>query len=105
MVLVLATSTGAQFVTTRKSGEGQRLAVGKLKHLNHGNGRNQDVLEVRPQQVPGDTQTFLGCKPQTDPRRRGKGRLERPKPIPFPVTISPEQMDKTLIENVKTEFS
>ena len=100
----LADLRGARYVTTSEVEQGQRLAVGKLKYLTAGMG---DVKTCRkyenPITFPATHKLFLDANHKPEIRGAERAVWNRLKPIPFTVVIAPEEIDKQLLEKLKTE--
>ena len=95
---------GARYVTTSETEEGQRLAVGKLKYLTQGMG---SIKACRKYENPitfiATHKLFLDANYRPVVRGAEKAVWNRLKLIPFTVTIPPQDIDKTLLEKLKTE--
>jgi putative DNA primase/helicase len=100
----LADLRGTRFVTTSEAEEGQRLAVGKLKYLTQGMG---DIKACRKYENPiifaATHKLFLDANHKPVIRSAEKAIWKRLRAIPFLVTIPPEEIDKSLLEKLKTE--
>jgi putative DNA primase/helicase len=100
----LADLRGARFVTTSETEEGQKLAVGKLKYLTQGMG---EIKACRKYENPiiftATHKLFIDANHKPIIRGAEKAVWNRLKPIPFVVTIPPEEVDKALLDKLKTE--
>jgi len=95
---------GARFVTTSEAEEGQRLAVGKLKYLTQGMGAIKTCRKYEnPIQFTATHKLFLDANHKPIIRGVEKAVWNRLKPIPFTVTIPPEEMDKSLLLKLQGE--
>jgi P4 family phage/plasmid primase-like protien len=100
----LADLRGNRYVTTSESEEGQRLAVGKLKYLTAGMGKIKTCRKYEnPITFPATHKLFIDSNHRPVIRGAEKAVWNRLKPIPFTVTISPNEMDKGLLEKLKGE--
>jgi putative DNA primase/helicase len=95
---------GNRFVTTSEGEEGQRLAVAKLKYLTQGMG---EIKTCRKYETPitftATHKIFIDSNHRPVVRGSEKAIWNRLRPIPFTVTIPPCEMDKGLLEKLKTE--
>jgi putative DNA primase/helicase len=100
----LADLRGARFVTTSEAEEGQRLAAGKLKYITQGMG---DIKARRLYEnmiiFPATHKLFVDANHKPIIRGVEKAVWNRLKPIPFTVTIPDKEIDKTLLEKLRTE--
>jgi len=95
---------GTRFVTTSEAEEGQRLAVGKLKYITQGMGEIKTCRKYEnPITFTATHKLFLDANHKPVVRGTEKAVWNRLKPIPFTVTIGPEEIDKTLLEKLKGE--
>jgi putative DNA primase/helicase len=101
----LADLRGARFVMTSEAEEGQRLSQGKLKRITQGMGK---IKAVRKSKTPSSfpNRTSCGWIPTASPL--SVPSMIRPlsiayPPIPFTVTIPPEEIDKTLPRKLQAE--
>jgi len=95
---------GARFVTTSEAEEGQKLAVGKLKYLTQGMGEIKACRKYEnPISFAATHKLFLDANHKPVIRGGEKAVWNRLKPIPFVITIPAEEIDKTLLEKLKTE--
>ena len=95
---------GSRFVTTSEAEEGQRLAVSKLKYITQGMGEIKACRKYEnPITFTATHKLFLDANHKPVVRGTEKAVWNRLKPIPFMVTIGPEEMDKTLLEKLKGE--
>jgi putative DNA primase/helicase len=100
----LADLRGARFVTTSEAEEGQRLAVGKLKYLTQGMGEIKTCRKYEnPIRFLTTHKLFIDANHKPIIRGGEKAIWNRLKPIPFTITIPPEEMDKMLLEKLKAE--
>jgi putative DNA primase/helicase len=100
----LADLRGARFVTTSETEQGSRLAVGKLKYLTQGMGKIKTCRKYEnPIQFEATHKLFLDANHTPEIRGAEKAVWNRLKPIPFLVTIAPEEIDKHLLEKLKAE--
>lgn len=100
----LADLRGARFVTTSEAEEGQKLAVGKLKYLTQGMGEIKACRKYEnPISFAATHKLFLDANHKPVIRGGEKAVWNRLKPIPFVVTIPAEEIDKGLLEKLKTE--
>lgn len=100
----LADLRGARFVTTSEAEEGQKLAVGKLKYLTQGMGEIKACRKYEnPITFAATHKLFLDANHKPIIRGAEKAVWNRLKPIPFVVTIPAEEIDKGLLEKLKTE--
>jgi putative DNA primase/helicase len=100
----LADLRGARFVTTSEAEQGGRLAEGKLKYLSAGMG---EVKTCRKYENPITFQAahklFIDANHKPIVRGTDQAVWNRLKLIPFDVTIPPEEIDKGLLEKLKSE--
>lgn len=101
----LADLRGARFVMTSETEEGQRLSQGKLKRITQGMGK---IKAVRKYENPIEfLETHkLWMDTNTKPVIRAaddQATFNRLHPIPFTVTISPEEIDKSLPRKLLAE--
>jgi putative DNA primase/helicase len=100
----LADLRGARFVTTSEAEEGQRLAVGKLKYLTQGMGEIKTCRKYEnPIKFTATHKLFIDANHKPIIRGGEKAIWNRLKPIPFTITIPPDEIDKTLLEKLKAE--
>ena len=100
----LADLRGARFVTTSEAEEGQRLAIGKLKYLTQGMGEIKTCRKYEnPIKFLATHKLFLDANHKPIIRGVEKAAWNRLKPIPFTVIIPPEEIDKALLQKLKTE--
>lgn len=100
----LADLWGTRFVTTSEAEEGQRLAIGKLKYLTQGMGGIKACRKYEnPITFEATHKLFLDANHRPIIHSADKAVWNRLKPIPFLVTIPPEEIDKTLLEKLKAE--
>ena len=100
----LADLRGARFVTTSEAEEGQRLAVAKLKYLAQGMGEIKACRKYEnPITFAATHKLFIdaNCKPIV--RGSEKAIWNRLKPIPFLVEVPKAEIDRRLLEKLKTE--
>jgi putative DNA primase/helicase len=95
---------GARFVTTSEAEEGQRLALGKLKYLTQGMGEIKACRKYENPIVFAAThKLFLDANHKPVVRGAEKAVWNRLKPVPFVVTIQTEEIDRALLEKLKSE--
>ena len=95
---------GARFVTTSEAEEGQRLAVGKLKYLTQGGGEIKTCKKYQnPVTFLASHKLFLDANHKPIIRGAEKAVWNRLKLVPFTVTIPPYEIDKSLLETLKSE--
>jgi putative DNA primase/helicase len=100
----LADLRGARFVTTSEAEEGQKLAVGKIKYLTPGMGEIKACRKYEnPISFAATHKLFLDANHKPVIRGGEKAIWNRLKPIPFVVTVPPEEIDKSLLEKLKAE--
>jgi putative DNA primase/helicase len=100
----LADLRGARFVTTSETEEGQRIAVAKLKYLAQGMGQIKACRKYENPIIFSAThKLFLDANHKPVIRGAEKAVWNRLKPVAFLVTIPPDEIDKTLLEKLKTE--
>jgi putative DNA primase/helicase len=100
----LADLRGARFVTTSEAEEGQRLAIGKLKYLTAGMGEIKTCRKYEnPTRFMATHKLFLDANHKPVIRGTDKAVWNRLKPIPFTETIPAEEIDKALLDKLKTE--
>jgi putative DNA primase/helicase len=94
----LADLRGARFVMTSETEEGQRLSQGKLKRITQGMGKIKATRKYEnPIEFPETHKLWMdtNSKP-TIPAADDQATFNRLHPIPFTVTIPPEEIDKSL---------
>jgi len=101
----LADLRGARFVMTSETEEGQRLSQGKLKRITQGMGK---IKAVRKYENP--IEFFETHKLWMDTNSKpviraadDQATFNRLHPVPFTVTIPPEEIDKTLPRKLLAE--
>jgi len=100
----LADLRGARFVITSEAEQGQRLAVGKLKYLTQGMGEIKTCRKYEnPIKFPATHKLFLDANHEPIIRGAEEALWNRLKPIPFTVTIPPEEIDKSLLQKMMIE--
>ena len=98
----LADLRGARFVTTSEAEEGQRLAVGKLKYITQGMGAIKACRKYEnPITFSATHKLFLDANHKPVIRGAEKAAWNRLKPVPFVVTVPPEQIDKALLRETE----
>lgn len=100
----LADLRGVRFVTTSEAEEGQKLAVAKIKYLTQGMGEIKACRKYEnPISFAATHKLFLDANHKPIIRGGEKAVWNRLKPIPFVVTIPPDEIDKGLLEKLKAE--
>jgi len=100
----LADLRGVRFVTTSEAEEGQRLAEGKLKYLSAGMGEIKTCRKYEnPIKFLATHKLFLDANHRPIVRGADRAIWNRLKPIPFIVTIPDNEIDKVLLDKLKTE--
>jgi putative DNA primase/helicase len=100
----LADLRGARFVTTSEAEQGGRLAEGKLKYLSAGMGEVKTCRKYEnPITFQAEHKLFIDANHKPIVRGTDEAIWNRLKLIPFNVTIPPEEVDKSLLEKLKTE--
>jgi putative DNA primase/helicase len=90
----LADLRGARFVMTSETEEGQRLAEGKLKRITQGMGKIKAVRKYEnPFEFPETHKLFMDANHKPVVRGSDNAIWNRLHPVPFTVTIPPEEID------------
>jgi putative DNA primase/helicase len=102
----LADLRGSRFVTTSEAEEGQRLRVGKLKYISAGMGAIKSMRKYEnPIEFQATHKLFLDANHRPVVPASDEAIWNRLKPVPFLVTIPPEEIDLLLLEKLKAESS
>jgi len=101
----LADLRGARFVQTSETEEGQRLAQGKLKRITQGMGKIKAVRKYEnPIEFNETHKLWIDTNRKPDIRDTDdKATFSRLHPIPFTVSIPPDQIDKNLPAKLQAE--
>jgi putative DNA primase/helicase len=94
----LADLRGARFVMTSETEEGQRLSQGKLKRITQGMGRIKATRKYEnPIEFPETHKLWMDTNSKPTIRAADdQATFNRLHPIPFTVTIPPEEVDRGL---------
>jgi len=94
----LADLRGARFVQTSETEEGQRLAQGKLKRITQGMGKIKATRKYEnPIEFPETHKLWMDTNRKPTIRDADdRATFNRLHPIPFTVTIPPDQVDRSL---------
>jgi putative DNA primase/helicase len=94
----LADLRGARFVMTSETEEGQRLSQGKLKRITQGMGKIKATRKYEnPIEFPETHKLWMDTNSKPTIRAADdQATFNRLHPIPFTVTIPPEEIDKSL---------
>ena len=94
----LADLRGARFVMTSETEEGQRLSQGKLKRITQGMGKIKATRKYEnPIEFPETHKLWMDTNSKPTIRAADdQATFNRLHPIPFTVTIPPEEIDKGL---------
>jgi putative DNA primase/helicase len=101
----LADLRGARFVMTSETEEGQRLAQGKLKRITQGMGKIKATRKYEnPIEFPETHKLWMDTNSKPLIRASDdQATFNRLHPIPFTVTIPPDEIDKTLPRKLLAE--
>lgn len=100
----LADLRGARFVMTSETEEGQRLAEGKLKRITQGMGKIKAVRKYEnPIEFSETHKLWIDANHKPVVRGTDNAIWNRLKPIPFDVTIAPEEIDRELLDRLLME--
>lgn len=93
----LADLRGARFVMTSETEEGQRLAEGKLKRITQGMGKIKAVRKYEnPIEFPETHKLFMDANHKPVVRGSDNAIWNRLHPVPFSITIPPDEIDPEL---------
>ena len=93
----LADLRGARFVMTSETEEGQRLAEGKLKRITQGMGKIKAVRKYEnPIEFFETHKLFMDANHKPVVRGTDNAIWNRLHPVPFSITIPPEEIDQEL---------
>jgi putative DNA primase/helicase len=93
----LADLRGARFVMTSETEEGQRLAEGKLKRITQGIGKIKAVRKYEnPIEFYETHKLFMDANHKPVVRGSDNAIWNRLHPVPFSITIPPEEIDAEL---------
>jgi putative DNA primase/helicase len=101
----LADLRGARFVMTSETEEGQRLSQGKLKRITQGMGKIKATRKYEnPIEFPETHKLWMDTNAKPMIRAADdQATFNRLHPIPFTVTIPPEEIDKSLPRKLLAE--
>jgi putative DNA primase/helicase len=100
----LADLRGARFVMTSETEQGQRLAEGKLKRITQGMGRIKAVRKYEnPIEFAETHKLFIDANHKPVVRGTDNAIWNRLYPIPFDVTIPPDEIDRDLPNKLLAE--
>jgi putative DNA primase/helicase len=101
----LADLRGARFVMTSETEEGQRLSQGKLKRISQGMGNIKACRKYEnPIEFPETHKLWMDTNSKPIIREADdQATFNRLHPIPFTVTIPPEEIDKSLPRKLLAE--
>jgi putative DNA primase/helicase len=101
----LADLRGARFVMTSETEEGQRLSQGKLKRITQGMGKIKATRKYEnPIEFPETHKLWMDTNAKPMIRAADdQATFNRLHPIPFIVTIPPEEIDKSLPRKLLAE--
>jgi putative DNA primase/helicase len=101
----LADLRGARFVMTSETEEGQRLSQGKLKRITQGMGKIKATRKYEnPIEFPETHKLWMDTNSKPTIRAADdQATFNRLHPIPFTVTIPPEEIDKSLPRKLLAE--
>jgi putative DNA primase/helicase len=101
----LADLRGARFVMTSETEEGQRLSQGKLKRITQGMGKIKATRKYEnPIEFPETHKLWMDTNSKPMIRAADdQATFNRLHPIPFTVTIPPEEIDKSLPRKLLAE--
>jgi putative DNA primase/helicase len=100
----LADLRGARYVTTSESEEGHTLAIGKLKYLSQGMGEIKVCRKYEnPITFAVSHKLFLDANHKPVVSASDEAIWKRLKAVFFEVTIPPSEIDKKLLDKLKTE--
>lgn len=101
----LADLRGARFVMTSETEEGQRLSQGKLKRITQGMGKIKATRKYEnPIEFPETHKLWMDTNSKPTIRAADdQATFNRLHPIPFTVTIPPEEIDKGLPRKLVAE--
>ncbi|MCC7235424.1 MAG: hypothetical protein IT163_08980 [Bryobacterales bacterium] len=101
----LADLRGARFVMTSETEEGQRLSQGKLKRITQGMGKIKATRKYEnPIEFPETHKLWMDTNSKPTIRAADdQATFNRLHPIPFTVTIPPEEIDKGLPRKLLAE--
>ncbi|MBY0372416.1 MAG: hypothetical protein K2Q23_00385, partial [Bryobacteraceae bacterium] len=101
----LADLRGARLVVTSETEEGQRLAQGKLKRITQGMGKIKATRKYEnPIMFPETHKLWMDTNAKPSVRSADdQATFNRLHPIPFTVTIRPEEIDKGLPQKLLAE--
>jgi len=100
----LADLRGARFVMTSETEDGQRLAEGKLKRITQGMGRIKAVRKYEnPITFEETHKLWIDANHRPLVRGTDQAIWNRLYPIPFEVTIPPEEVDRSLPDKLLAE--
>lgn len=101
----LADLRGARFVMTSETEEGQRLSQGKLKRITQGMGKIKATRKYEnPIEFPETHKLWMDTNAKPMIRAaEDQATFNRLHPIPFTVTIPPEEIDKSLPRKLLAE--
>ena len=101
----LARMKGARFVTASESEENHRLAENLIKQMTGDDIISARFLYKETFEFEPEYKIFLGTNNKPIIRGNDHAIWRRIKLVPFQVTIPPEEMDRNLLNKLKTEYS
>jgi putative DNA primase/helicase len=95
---------GRRFVTASETGQGRRLDEPLVKELTGGDTINARYLHRNPFKFRPSHKLWLATNHRPEIRGTDAAIWERIKPIPFVVTIPPQERDRRLLDKLREEL-